>query len=50
MLLETINHQLLNTPIEEIADLVVNQGAVGVGSWHLSMLEENDENDDEDDF
>lgn len=50
MLLETINHQLLNTPIEEVADLVVAQGSEGLDFWHLSMVETDNDSDDEDDF
>ncbi|MDT2753955.1 PTS sugar transporter subunit IIA [Enterococcus pseudoavium] len=47
MLLETINHQLLSTPVEEIAPAVLAQGADSLDVWHISAM---DEDDDEDDF
>lgn len=47
MLLETINHQILNTSIEEIAPAVLAQGADSLDVWHVS---EAAEEDDEDDF
>jgi PTS system mannose-specific IIA component len=49
MLLETINHQLLETPIEEIPAAVIAQGGNGLGQWHVSMVE-TDEAEEEDDF
>lgn len=48
MLLETINHQLLNTPIAEVPAAVLAQGADSLSAWHISMVEADD--DDEDDF
>ncbi|MGX7126331.1 PTS sugar transporter subunit IIA [Enterococcus viikkiensis] len=48
MLLETINHQILSTPVEEIAEAVVAQGAGSLSSWHISEVAEGE--DDEDDF
>lgn len=47
ILLETINHQLLGTEVEQAADAIVAQGVDSVSSWHLSML---GAADDEDDF
>lgn len=47
MLLETINHQILSTPVEEIAAAVIDQGKNSLDVWHFS---ETDEDDDEDDF
>ncbi|MDT2674495.1 PTS sugar transporter subunit IIA [Enterococcus dongliensis] len=47
MLLETINHQILSTPVEEIASAVLAQGANSLDVWHVSEI---DEVDDEDDF
>lgn len=46
MLLETINHQLLSTPIEEVAPAVTAQGAESLAIWHISSVEETDEEDD----
>ncbi|MFC0278172.1 PTS sugar transporter subunit IIA [Enterococcus devriesei] len=48
MLLETINHQILSTPVEEIAEAVVTQGTDSLSSWHISEVAEGE--DDEDDF
>lgn len=48
MLLETINHQILSTPVEEIAEAVVAQGTDSLSSWHISEVAESE--DDEDDF
>lgn len=46
MLLETINHQMLDTPVEEIAEQVTKQGSEGIGSWHIADLEEDEDDDD----
>lgn len=46
MLLETINHQILSTPIEEAAPAVMAQGADSLAIWHISSVEETDEEDD----
>ncbi|MGX7109487.1 PTS sugar transporter subunit IIA [Facklamia miroungae] len=45
MLLETINHQLLGTPIEQIAELVENQGKEALGTWHISKIVDDDDDD-----
>ena len=37
MVLETINHQIIGTPFQEVADLVACQGKEGVNIWHHSM-------------
>lgn len=50
MLLETINHQILSTPVEEIASAVLAQGANSLDVWHVSEIDEVDDEDDEDDF
>lgn len=50
MLLEAINHQLINTSIEEAVPLIVDQGTNGVGHWHISMLDNDDSDDFDDDF
>ena len=46
MLLETINHQILNTSIEEIAPAVLAQGADSLDVWHASEVTEEDDEDD----
>ncbi|GAA2910930.1 PTS sugar transporter subunit IIA [Enterococcus pseudoavium] len=46
MLLETINHQLLSTPVEEIAPAVLAQGADSLDVWHISAMAEDDDEDD----
>ncbi|MEO1770033.1 PTS sugar transporter subunit IIA [Candidatus Enterococcus ferrettii] len=49
MLLETINHQILGTPVEQAAQAVISQGSDSLSMWHVSMVEVSDD-DDEDDF
>lgn len=46
MLLETINHQILNTSIEEIAPAVLAQGADSLDVWHASEVADEDDEDD----
>lgn len=46
MLLETINHQLLSTSVEEAAPAIMAQGADSLDIWHFSEVEEDDEEDD----
>lgn len=46
MLLETINHQLLSTPVEEIAPAVLAQGTDSLDVWHISAMAEDDDEDD----
>lgn len=46
MLLETINHQMLDTPVKEIAAQVIKQGSEGLGSWHISDIEDDGDDDD----
>lgn len=45
MLLETINHQMLDTPVKEIAAQVIKQGSEGLGSWHISDIEDDGDDD-----
>lgn len=46
MLIETVNHQLLQTPVHQIADAVVEQGKGCIQSWHIHHnVEEDDEED-----
>lgn len=46
MLLEAINRQLIGTPVVQAAEAVIAQGKSSVSDWHVSMIEENDEEDD----
>ncbi|WP_251866610.1 PTS sugar transporter subunit IIA [Enterococcus malodoratus] len=46
MLLETINHQILSTPVEETAPAILAQGADSLDIWHISKVEEDDDEDD----
>ncbi|MBX8938200.1 PTS sugar transporter subunit IIA [Enterococcus gilvus] len=46
MLLETINHQILSTPVEEAAPAIMAQGADSLDIWHASAIEEDDDEDD----
>lgn len=46
MLLEAINLQLLNTPIEKVAEAIVKQGMDSLSMWHSSMQSEEDEDED----
>lgn len=48
MLLETINHQILSTPVAQTAEAIIAQGNDSMSIWHTSMVEDDDE--DEDDF
>ncbi|MDH6364935.1 PTS system mannose-specific IIA component [Enterococcus sp. PF1-24] len=48
MLLETINHQILGTAVAEAAEAIIKQGNDSVNLWHISLMEDTD--DDEDDF
>lgn len=48
MLLETINHQMLSTPISEISEKLMEQGKIGINEWHISNF--NGEDDEDDDF
>ncbi len=50
MLLETINHQILGTPVEQAAGAVIEQGADSLSMWHISMVKDDLEEDDDDDF
>lgn len=49
MLLEAINHQLINTPIEEAVKAIENQGKNSIDSWNISDVD-TDDSDDDDDF
>lgn len=46
MLLETINHQILSTPVEQAAPAIMAQGADSLDIWHASAIEEDDDEDD----
>jgi PTS system mannose-specific IIA component len=46
MLLETINHQILSTPVEKIAEAVIQQGTDSLDVWHTSMMSDDQDEDD----
>lgn len=46
MLLEAINHQFLSTPVAEAADAILAQGASSMSLWHVSMVSEDEEEDE----
>lgn len=46
MLLETINHQILSTPVEEIAPAVLAQGSASLDVWHISDVADDEDEDD----
>lgn len=46
MLLEAINHQLIGTPVDEAAKAVIAQGKSSISDWNVSMITEDDEEDD----
>lgn len=46
MLLETINHQILSTPVEQAAPAIMAQGADSLDIWHASAIEEDDDEND----
>lgn len=46
MLLETINHQILSTPVEEAAPAVMKQGSDSLAIWHISEIEDEEDEDD----
>lgn len=50
MVLESINHQMLMTPIEAVAKSVIEQGEDSLDVWHISNQPMGDEEDEEDDF
>ncbi|MNW70966.1 hypothetical protein D3C74_505330 [compost metagenome] len=50
MLLEGINHQLIGTPVEEAAEAVIAQGKNSISDWHVSMIADEDDDEDDDAF
>lgn len=48
MLLETINHQILSTPVDQITEAVIKQGKDSLGGWDISMMSEEEEEEEED--
>lgn len=46
MLLEVINHQLLQTPVEEIAEAAVASVKDSVGFWHADASDDDEEEED----
>lgn len=50
MLLEIINHQILDTKVELVAKLAEEQAKESIGSWHASVNADVNEMDEDDDF
>ncbi|MCB5955755.1 PTS sugar transporter subunit IIA [Enterococcus sp. CWB-B31] len=48
MLLEAINHQILGTAVDQAAQAIAEQGTGSVTTWHVSMVDENDAEEDDD--
>lgn len=48
MLLEAINHQLINTPVAEVAEALKKQGKNSIDSWNIKELSQVDTDDDDD--
>lgn len=46
MLLEAINHQIIETPVEQAAKTVLEQGIASIGLWHIAMIEDESEEDE----
>ena len=46
MLLEAINHQLIGTQVDQAAKAIIAQGKSSISDWHVSMVTEDDEEDD----
>lgn len=49
MVLEAINHQLINTPLEEAVKAIEKQGKESIDTWHITKVN-TDDTEDEDDF
>ncbi|WP_440897252.1 PTS sugar transporter subunit IIA [Amphibacillus sp. Q70] len=47
MLLETINHQLINTPVDQAVQSILDQGVNSMGTWHISMIDADVEQEDD---
>lgn len=50
MLLDAINHQLLNTPVDQAAASVAQQARDCIGSWHAEKDVTANDADEDDDF
>lgn len=48
MVLEAVNHNLLNSDIHDVVDLISSQGKEGIVTWNVNLL--SSEEDEEDDF
>lgn len=46
MVLEAMNHQLLDTPIDQIPSAILKQGTESLQSWHVSLMTHLEEEDD----
>lgn len=50
MLLEIINHQILETEIEVVAKLAEEQAKTSISSWYATVSLGSNDNDEDDDF
>lgn len=50
MVLEAVNHNLLNSNLHDVIDLISNQGKEGIVTWNVKLLSLDEDTDDEDDF
>lgn len=48
MVLEAINHNLLDNKLSEVIEGILNQGKENMGIWHTSLLEDAEEDADDD--
>lgn len=48
MVLEAINHNLLDNKLSEVIEGILNQGKENMGIWHTSLLEDAEEDAEED--
>ncbi|WP_124059300.1 PTS sugar transporter subunit IIA [Vaginisenegalia massiliensis] len=48
MVLEAVNHRLLNTDISIAVQSIMQQGATSMGTWNVSQLEESTDVEDDD--
>lgn len=50
MVLEAINHRLLNTEIDKAVEEILFQGKESIGHWQISQVESDNDDDEDDDF
>ncbi|HFI0812718.1 TPA: PTS sugar transporter subunit IIA [Streptococcus suis] len=49
MVLEAVNHNLLNNDLNDVVELIASQGKEAIGTWNVADLE-NDDDEEDDDF